>query len=206
MTSTSSLYTTLIDARRQCGVLESTDEVDDARIESIIAAVSRHIDIWTGRRFHTSTADETRYFCAETDERVDAGDILAVTTLRTDYNGDRVYESTWSTSDYELEPSNAPYQSQPEPYTHIYATPTADYSFPAGLRRGVQVTGRWGYSTAAPDVVREACLIQVSRIFRRRDSPFGVAGTLDLGTIRLAAQLDPDVKAMLSPLRRITIA
>lgn len=199
-------YASLIDARRQAGVLASTDEVDDARLEAIVQAVSRHIDNWTGRRFYTSTADETRYFCAESDERVDVGDLISVTTLRTDYNGDRVYESTWSTSDYELEPVNARYAPQPEPYTHIYATPDADYSFPAGLRRGVEVTGRWGYSTAVPDVVREACLIQTGRVFRRRDSPFGIAGSIDLKTIRLTAQLDPDVKALLSPLRRITIA
>lgn len=199
-------YATLADARRQAGVLASTDEVDDARLEAIVTAVSRHIDNWTGRRFFTSTADETRYFCAESDERVDVGDILSVTTLRTDYNGDRVYESTWAASDYELEPSNAPYQPQPEPYSHIYATPQADYSFPSGLRRGVQVTGRWGYSSAAPDVVREACLIQIGRLFRRRDSPFGIAGTIDQGTVRLQSRLDPDVQSMLAPLRRITIA
>ena len=199
-------YASLDDARRQAGVLSTADTADDARLEAIVTAVSRHIDNWTGRRFYQSTADEVRYFTAECDERVDVGDLISVTSLRTDYNGDRVYESTWSTSDYELEPVNARYMPQPEPYSHIYATPAADYSFPAGLRRGVQVTGRWGYSTAVPDVVREACLIQVGRLFRRRDSPFGVAGTIDQGTVRLQSRLDPDVQAMLSPLRRITIA
>lgn len=167
-------------------------------------AVSRHIDDWTGRRFYTSTADEVRYFTPESQDRVDVGDLISVTALHTDYNGDRVYESTWGSTDYELEPVNAALDG--EPYSHLYAAPLASYSFPAGLRRGVKVTGRWGYSTAAPDVVREACLIQVGRVFRRRDSPFGIAGSIDLKTIRLTAQLDPDVKELLSPLRRITIA
>jgi hypothetical protein len=204
VSSTSNAYATLVDARRQAGITASTDEVDDARLEAIVRAVSRNIDDWTGRRFYTSTADEVRYFTACSDERVDVGDILSVTNLHTDYNGDRVFESTWSSTDYELEPVNSSLEGLP--YSAIYAAPLASYSFPPRLRRGVKVTGRWGYSTAAPDVVREACLIQVSRIFRRRDSPFGIAGSLDMGTIKLAAQLDPDVKAMLGPLRRITVA
>lgn len=199
-------YTDLPTARRQAGILSTADTADDARIEAIVTAVSRHIDDWTGRRFYTSTADETRYFTAHCEEYLDAGDLLSVTTLRTDASNNRTYGSTWSSTDFELEPVNAPYASTPQPYTSIHTAPNAAYWFPAGVRRAVQVIGRWGYSTAAPDVVREACLIQVGRVFRRRDSPFGIAGSLDAGTIKLSAQLDPDVKAMLSPLRRITIA
>lgn len=197
-------YTDLDTARRQAGVLSTADTADDARLESIVTAVSRHIDDWTGRRFYTSTADEIRYFTADCSEYVDVGDLLSVTTLRTDPAGSRSYDSTWSSTDFELDPPNASFEAHP--YARIFAAPNAAYWFPAGLRRGVQITGRWGYSTATPDVVREACLIQVGRVFRRRDSPFGIAGNLDQGTIKLAAQLDPDVKAMLSPLRRISIA
>lgn len=197
-------YASLDDARRQAGILSSADNTDDARLEAIVTAVSRHIDDWTGRRFYTSTADEVRYFTAQSQYQTDVGDILSVTSLHTDYNGDRVYESTWSSTDFELEPANAALEN--EPYSHIYAAPLAAYTFPAGLRRGVKITGRWGYSTAAPDVVREACLIQVGRVFRRRDSPFGIAGTIDQGTVRLQSRLDPDVQSLLAPLRRITIA
>lgn len=197
-------YTDLDTARRQAGILSTSDTAEDARLESIVTAVSRHIDDWTGRRFFTSSADEVRYFTADCGGFVEVGDLRSVTTLRTDAAGSRSYDSTWSSTDFELEPANAAFEAQP--YTRIYAAPNAAYWFPSGVRRGVQVTGRFGYSTSAPDVVREACLIQVGRIFRRRESPFGIAGNLDQGAIKLAAQLDPDVKAMLSPLRRITIA
>lgn len=199
-------YADLPTARRQAGILSSSDTADDARLESIVTAVSRHIDDWTGRRFYTSTADETRYFTADCEEWLDPGDLLSVTKVRTDASNDRTYGSTWASTDYELDPPNAALESQPQPYTRIYTTPGASFYFPAGVRRGVQVTGKWGYSATTPDVVREACLIQVGRVFKRRDSPFGIAGNLDLGTIKLAAQLDPDVKELLMPLRRITIA
>ena len=69
-------YASLDDARRQAGVLSTADTADDARLEAIVTAVSRHIDNWTGRRFYQSTADETRYFTAECDERVDVGDLI----------------------------------------------------------------------------------------------------------------------------------
>jgi hypothetical protein len=45
-------------------------------------------------------------------------------------------------------------------------------------------------------------LIQSSRIFVRRQSPFGIAGTPELGTVRLTSRLDPDVEALLRPLRK----
>lgn len=199
-------YTDLATARRQAGILSTSDTADDARLESIVQAVSRHIDDWTGRRFYTSTADEVRFFTADCEDQIDPGDILSVTSLRTDASYDRTYNSTWSSTDFELEPVNAAFEPQPQPYTSIHTAPNGAYWFPAGFRRGVRIAGRWGYSTSTPEVVREACLIQIGRIFKRRDSPFGIAGTLDQGAIKLAATLDPDVKAMLAPLRRITIA
>jgi hypothetical protein len=59
----------------------------------------------------------------------------------------------------------------------------------------------WGWS-AVPYEVQSACLIQSSRIFVRRQSPFGIAGTPELGTVRLTSRLDPDVEALLRPFRK----
>jgi hypothetical protein len=45
--------------------------------------------------------------------------------------------------------------------------------------------------------------MQASRIFSRRQSPFGIAGSPDLGTVRLSARLDADVEALLRPFRKL---
>jgi hypothetical protein len=47
-----------------------------------------------------------------------------------------------------------------------------------------------------------ATLIQASRLFVRRQSPFGIAGTPDLGTVRLSAKLDAEVEALVRPFRK----
>jgi len=49
-----------------------------------------------------------------------------------------------------------------------------------------------------------ATLIQASRLFVRRQSPFGIAGSPDLGTVRLSSRVDADVEALLRPFRKNT--
>jgi hypothetical protein len=57
----------------------------------------------------------------------------------------------------------------------------------------VKVTALWGW-TAVPVAVKQATLLQASRFFSRRHSPYGVAGSPELGSeIRLLARVDPDV-------------
>jgi hypothetical protein len=47
-----------------------------------------------------------------------------------------------------------------------------------------------------------ATLIQAARLFTRRQSPFGIAGSPDLGTVRLSAKLDADVETLLRPFKK----
>lgn len=47
-------------------------------------------------------------------------------------------------------------------------------------------------------VISEVALLQATRLFRRKDAPFGVVGVADFGSVRIS-RLDPDVREMLSP-------
>jgi hypothetical protein len=173
---------------------------DDAALEAVITAVSRRIDKHCGRRFFTTAADETRYFTAEHDDVLDTGDLISITGLYTDDNADGTYEYTWTTGsvspDIAYMPLNASLDS--EPYTWIQLTDWADYAFPVGNIKGVKITGKFGWSSC-PDAVREACIIQSMRLFKRKDAPFGIAGSNEFGTLQVVPQLDPDVKFMLEP-------
>ncbi len=62
--------------------------------------------------------------------------------------------------------------------------------------RRVRITARWGWPDV-PAAVYEATLLQAMRLFRRKDSPEGVAGSADWGLVRVP-NLDPDVKAQLA--------
>jgi hypothetical protein len=73
--------------------------------------------------------------------------------------------------------------------------------FPYFFPQTVKVTGVWGWSSI-PYEVELACKIQASRLFVRKQSPFGIAGSVELGTVRLSSRLDPDVEMLLKTYRR----
>ena len=183
--------------------LEIDDFKDDSILESVVQGVSRSIDAMTGRRFFSTTADETRYYTADFSDVLYTDDLLSITTLKTDDDGDRTFENTWTTDDYDLLPDNAAVDGKP--YTRIELAPYGDYTFPAGTRKGVQIVGRFGYNAtdSHPDVVREACLIQSARIFKRKDAPFGVVGSPEMGQLQPLARIDPDVELMLRGVTRL---
>lgn len=151
------LYAPVSELRDRLGL---TDVSQDFMLDRALQSASRWIDRTLGRRFFTTTAPEIRYFTAcNAYWYIDTGDLLSVTTLATDANGDGVYETTWTvTTDYWLGPRNAPLDG--EPYTCINRTSTSGrFSFPA-WQDGVQVTGQFGYCTLAnvPPQIRELCL------------------------------------------------
>lgn len=187
-------YCTLAEVKAYLGI---TDTVDDTPLEGAVMAASRAIDDHTQRVFYATTA--TRYFQAEApDLLVLPDDLISVTSLSCDDDGDRVYERTWTATDYDLEPVN----SGP-PYLLIRTTPQGNYAFPTHSR-GVAIVGSWGYAATAPEAVKQACLILATRYFKRKDAPFGVLGTPELGFMRIPSR-DPEVTALLSPFRRLRI-
>ena len=54
-----------------------------------------------------------------------------------------------------------------------------------------------------PIAITQACVIQASRIFKRLDSPLGVAGFGELGAISVTRDIDPDVAQLVGPYRRV---
>jgi hypothetical protein len=64
----------------------------------------------------------------------------------------------------------------------------------------VRITGVWGW-VSIPTAVKQATILQASRIFKRNDSPLGVAGFGDMGVVRVGARLDPDVQHLVDPYR-----
>jgi uncharacterized phiE125 gp8 family phage protein len=183
-------YTTVVTLKARMGI---ADSADDAILGACIAAASRHVEDYTGRVYYATTA--TKYYRAETEDVLFVDDLLSVSAMATD-DGNRTYPHTWSATDYDLEPDNS------TPYQRIRIAPTGTKSWPIGLAKGVRIIGSWGYSTKAPSAIEEAVLLLASRLFKRKDAPFGVAGTVEAGTIALP-RIDPDVRMLLEPFRRV---
>lgn len=162
----------------------------DAKIEDHIEAASRWIDGYTGRQFYATTA--TRYFTAKTSTRLNVSELLTVTTLKTDEDGDRTYETTWETTDYDLMPFNDP------PYQWIELAPNGLKTFPL-YAKGVEIAGTWGYTATTPPDIKEACLMYAARLYVRESTVLGVSGASALGTITVKVPTDEDIHGLVNP-------
>lgn len=189
-------YATTAELKAQ---LRISDTADDAQLALAITAASRAIDTHTGRQFGSVTATE-RFYTARYDRNrcrwvVPIDDLMSVTSLDPQVQ-DADGVDVGAIDDYTLEPRNA--AADARPWTQLVVRAGSTY-VPTGRMDEVAITALWGW-TSVPTPVKEACLLQASRFHARRDSPFGIAGSPDLGSeLRLLARVDPDVAVALRP-------
>ena len=113
--------------------------------------------------------------------------------------GDRTYGTTWAATDYDLLPENAATLGEAKPYTMLAITPDGDYRFPVGTRKGVKLTGVWGWP-AVPQSVKTATVLRAAWLFQRPNTPLGMAGNAEIGMVRVG-RFDPDFERLLQPYR-----
>ena len=182
------------------------DTLDDELIDNCVGAASRLIDGYCNRQFWSVGSATTRVYSAENEFYCNIDDIAGTAiTLRTSGATDGTFDVTWSTTDYQLEPLNGRLDGLQWSYDKIRAV--GDYLFPTlnanyGSQALVQLTAVFGWPSV-PEPVTQATIIQASRIFKRYDSPLGVAGFGDLGAIRVSRFLDPDMAQLVEPYRRM---
>jgi hypothetical protein len=190
-------YATLADVKTR---LQINDTTDDTVLEAVITAVSRWIDAYCNRRFFAVA--ETRYYTSIDGIWLHIDDLLSITTLKTDEDGDGVYETTWALTDYKKHPINASLDGWP--YTSISVTAFGNRYFPR-YDSSVELAGSYGFSATTPPTVNQACLLQSARLFKRKDAVFGVEGSNAMGKVLMMPDLDIDVQGMLDPLRRVLL-
>ena len=190
-------YCTLAELKASLAI---TDSVDDTPLEAAITATSRMIDDYTGRFFYrngTTQSPVARYYTPLDPWTMNMDDSVSITEVATDDNFNQTWDTVWATSDYMLEPVNNPQRGWP--VNRILAI--GRYVWPYYLPQSCRITGIWGWAST-PAEVNMATLIQAARLFTRRQSPFGIAGSPDLGTVRLSAKLDADVETLLRPFKK----
>lgn len=174
------------------------DKTNDGILEAAVETASRHIDNYCNQFFYSSTG-LTMYYTPEDTDILFTDPITAVTSLKTDDDGDRTYDDTWTTGDYDLKPWNASNFS--EPYQWIEVNPDGDYALTV-YPKSVQIIGDFGWSSI-PTTIKEACLMLAIRFLKRESAPLGVAGVGAGGEIRQIMEEDPDVARLLQPYVRI---
>lgn len=184
--------------------IPTSDTADDAQLDDAVNTASRSIEAFCGRQFYdegSATARKFRpsdWYCLNVDDfHTSVGLVIA-----TDHNNDGTYETTWSASDYELDPgATAAHGVAGRPYQKIHAVGSRNFPVPASINSRqwtVQVTARWGWA-AIPDPVKQSCLQVAAEEFRRKDAPFGVVQSVEFGPMRLSADTVRGVVAKLNP-------
>ena len=74
---------------------------------------------------------------------------------------------------------------------------TLDLALDAVVGWLVDRTGIAADSDAVPEAVRTACVMYISKLYRRKDSPDGVAGTNDFAGVIRTSKLDADAEKLL---------
>jgi len=201
MSQPTNVYTTLADVRNS---LQIEDSIDDAEIEAAILAASRMIDDYCQRFFYQEGSlafPATRYYTAVSPWYLETDDIVQITELACDPDFNQSYAQIWNTTtpplDVMYEPVNNPQKGWP--YTRVLAI--GSYVFPYFFPQTVRISGIFGFPEV-PYEVQLACKLQAARLFIRKQSPFGIAGSVELGTVRLNSRLDPDVEMLLKTFRR----
>lgn len=178
-----------------------TDAVDDTLLELAIESSSRLIDGHCQRHFYVSSS-ESRLFAADNSYACTIDDVAGTAiTVQTSSGIDGIFDETWAANDVQLEPLNRMSAGLRFPISRLIAI--NDYLFPVDPQgeAAVKVTAQFGFGTAIPVDVQQACVLMSLRQFKRYDSPLGVAGFGDMGAVRVS-RIDPDIQSMLAPYRR----
>lgn len=176
-----------------------SDPENDDDLERAIESACRSVEDHCHRKFWKNTEDEERIYTPRYADCIfSKDDIVEIVELATDEDGDGIYERVWLESDYVLWPANAALDNKP--YRHVELARKGRYSFPVA-KNALQITGVFGWP-AVPKQVESAVLLQASRWYERRNSPFGVVAVTDVAAVTVKNDLDPDVQVLLGNLVR----
>lgn len=180
--------------------LRIDDTVDDAVLDDAITGATEGIRHACGRDFAQAASATARRYKPSSADLVITHDISTTTGLvvETDEDDDGTFETTISSSDYELEPIDGFVEGETGwPYWKIRLVDGT--SWPRGRRHTIQVTARWGWS-AIPGSVTMATFVLAEDLAKLRDTAFGVGGFGELGRVR--ARENPHVANLIGAYRR----
>lgn len=185
-------YATTDEVELMLGI-PGNDDGDRYLIDRSVTAASRMVDAYTRRQFGQEETASTRYYpihgCTV------AVDDFAVAPVAVSVERGTTTTPLTPVTDYRQQSRNAPAHSRPWTYVELEAHHSAVGAY-------LVLEARFGWA-AVPETVKQATQIQALRLFKRKDAAFGIAGSPDMGSeLRLLSRLDPDVEALLRPLRR----
>ena len=179
-------YATITDLTVYLGIDEST--ADDGLLSQLLTRAQAAIDGMCNRTFEVSTATVRYYDYRAVDGymlHLDA-DLCAITSV---VNGDGV---TIAGAHYTTEPRNV------TPWHALRLRSTSNYAWD-GITGDIAITGKWAYSTTAPEDVRHAMVRLAAWMYRQKDNTGNDAPMIAGDVTILPARIPSDVETLLAP-------
>ena len=183
------------------GSLSDYDTVISAMITSASRLIDKEVGGWDDY-FDAPTTDTTRYFdgSGEKDQWIDP--MVSLTSLSVSESGGRCstcYTDWTLDTDYYVWPYNYDAIDKPIQKLVVDNDSGSKGKFYA-VKKGIKVTGRFGYSDSPPDDIVQAVKIQTMRWFMRSKQAYqDTSASVQLGQMLYTQSLDPDVKRLLDP-------
>jgi hypothetical protein len=178
------------------------DAADQALLDAAVTSAGQLIDDWCGQQFD-QTAALARLF-APVSWRVlhlpPPSRISTTTSLvvKSDAGGDGTFETTWTATDYQLEPLAEYVSGTQRPWRTVRAVGSQTFPMLPYGTASVQITAKWGWA-AVPPAVKQATFIVAADLWKAKDSAFGVAGFGEFGAVRVGSRINPQAQALLAP-------
>lgn len=211
----SQMYATAAELRAH---IDKTSTVEDPTLEMLLQAASRNIDRATNRLdgFVADTVANARIYAGNGKPYQYIDECVEITLVAVKESATDDTYTSWATADWigcSGDPEAPNFNDLP--YDMVMVDPTGDesvftsgkYTTRGGFRpltdvhRGVptvQITARWGFAIEVPIDIKEACMMQAARWFKRFQS--AMADTLasgELGQLLYRQSLDPDIRRIL---------
>lgn len=183
------------------GTLEDYDYVLAEMATSASRLIDREVGGWPNY-FEPTTDGETRYFdgSGEVEQWIDP--MVSLTSVSVSESGGRSssdYTDWTEDTDFYVWPYNYSSLSVPIQKLVVDNDSGSKGKF-YRVRKGVKVTGIFGYSSSVPEDVKQAAKIQAMRWFMRSKQSYqDTSASERLGQMLYTQELDPDVKRILMP-------
>jgi hypothetical protein len=210
MTSTSTeLYATAAEVKAQIDKSGNSGAGTTANFEIIIAAVSRNIDDICNRPMGFKAIDTAtaKYYASKGGDYLFIDECVAVESVSE--------KSSPSAATYDLLDAEdwlafAGSTSEPNfnktPYNGIMRSSAGNSFGRSSYWQGrfkrslptIKVMAKWGYAVNVPGPIKEVCIVETVRIWKRAQSAFADAlAPIDMGQLAYVKQMDPITKNML---------
>ena len=181
-----------------------TSALDPGGLQAHIDAATAKIDGYCGRYFTQDGTATARLFNRLDGCTVIVDDISTTSGLivKTDRDGSGNYNTTLSSTQYVLRPTNGYLNGLAWPYTSIRTLGNHWFNWAGDYGPEVQVTAKWGWA-AVPEPVKAACKLIANKLYKSGDAALGVAGFGEFGSVTVRDL--PDVAALLAPYRKTAV-